>query len=75
MLKLVYRISVILLIVMVFGLIGPAHAVDALSQGPKVGSKIPHALSANDQNSKMQNFDSLKGKNGLILFFTRSFDW
>lgn len=40
----------------------------------KVGGKIPE-LSGADQFGKPQNFDSLKGRNGLVLLFFRSVDW
>lgn len=75
MFKVTQRLSFILIVAVAFLLTVPAYAVDALSQGPKVGSKIPHTLSTNDQHNKAQSFDALKGKRGLILFFTRSFDW
>jgi hypothetical protein len=45
-----------------------------LKTGPNVGQKIPE-FSAVDQTGKMQNFDSLKGPHGLVLFFNRSVDW
>ena len=45
-----------------------------LKTGPAVGEKIP-AFTAIDQTGKMQDFDSLKGPQGLVLFFNRSVDW
>lgn len=39
-----------------------------------VGSKIP-VLEAPDQNGMQQNLASLSGDKGLMLFFSRSFDW
>jgi peroxiredoxin len=45
-----------------------------LKTGPEVGQKIP-AFSAIDQTGKVQSFDSLKGPQGLVLFFNRSVDW
>jgi cytochrome oxidase Cu insertion factor (SCO1/SenC/PrrC family) len=45
-----------------------------LKTGPEVGQKIP-AFSAVDQYGKVQNFESLKGPKGLVLFFNRSVDW
>ena len=54
---------------------GPAQGRDALAQGPKVGAKIPHTLAAKDQFGKPQRFQTLKSRRGLILLFTRSFDW
>lgn len=38
------------------------------------GERIP-SISAIDQNGSSQTFDSLKGKNGLLLLFSRSADW
>ncbi len=38
------------------------------------GSTIP-VLDAPDQNGNVQNLDSLSGEKGLMLFFSRSFDW
>jgi hypothetical protein len=45
-----------------------------LKSGPEAGQKIP-VFSAIDQTGKVQNFDSLKGPKGLVLFFNRSVDW
>jgi len=45
-----------------------------LKTGPEVGRKIP-SFSAVDQTGKFQDFDSLKGPKGLVLFFNRSVDW
>jgi hypothetical protein len=45
-----------------------------LKTGPGIGEKIP-AFSAVDQTGKMRDFDSLKGPQGLVLFFNRSVDW
>ena len=42
--------------------------------GPDVGQKIP-AFQASDQNGRVQTFDTLKGKKGLVLLFVRSADW
>ncbi len=38
------------------------------------GSSIP-VLEAPDQNGEVQTLDSLAGEKGLMLFFSRSFDW
>jgi hypothetical protein len=40
----------------------------------KIGIKIP-TVSAVDQFGRQQNFESLKGPNGLVLLFFRSADW
>lgn len=45
-----------------------AHAAEL---GPKLGTKMPHDLSIVDG----QDFDSLKGKNGAVVFFVRSVNW
>ena len=45
-----------------------------LKTGPEVGQKIP-AFSAVDQTGRVRDFDSLKGRKGLVLFFNRSVDW
>ena len=73
MLKLISQITAAL--VVAISIIGPAQAMDTLNKGPKVGTTIPHTLDARDQHSKTQSFESLKGQRGLILIFTRSFDW
>ena len=58
--------------------IGPAVAadeLDKLERGPKVGEKIPHALTAADQTGKRQDFNSVKSGRGLVILFNRSVDW
>jgi hypothetical protein len=55
----------------------PAQEFDAnanLKTGPAVGEKIP-VFRAVDQTGTIQSFDSLKGPEGLVLFFNRSVDW
>src|SRR5260370_20322340 len=42
--------------------------------GIKVGEKIP-SIAANDQFGHPQTFESLRGKQGLLLLFSRSADW
>jgi cytochrome oxidase Cu insertion factor (SCO1/SenC/PrrC family) len=42
--------------------------------GPNVGQKIP-PFEARDQNGRAQTFETLKGKQGLVLLFVRSADW
>ncbi|HVC89404.1 MAG TPA: peroxiredoxin family protein [Acidobacteriaceae bacterium] len=42
--------------------------------GLTVGDKIP-SISAKDQTGTPQTFDTLKGKRGLLLLFSRSADW
>lgn len=50
-------------------------STQAQDLGPAEGSKIPHDLSLMTTAGKVENFDDLKGENGLALFFVRSFDW
>ena len=52
-----------------------AGDLDTLDKGPAVGTAIPHQLKAPDQRNEIQDFSSLTGKNGLIVLFSRSFDW
>lgn len=49
--------------------------LDALDKGPAVGTAIPHQLTIADQNNEIRDFATLKRKRGLILLFSRSFDW
>jgi len=39
-----------------------------------VGTEIP-AIEAPDQNGQSKTFSDLVGENGLLLMFSRSFDW
>ena len=39
-----------------------------------IGASIPE-ISAQDQDGKVQSFDSLKGEKGMLLMMSRSFDW
>jgi len=50
------------------------RAADAPSSRLRVGTRIPE-LAGVDQLGKRQNFESLKGRNGLVLLFFRSADW
>lgn len=43
--------------------------------GPNIGTKIPHDLTMMTTNGKLENYSGLSGKNGLAVFFVRSFDW
>jgi len=43
--------------------------------GPDTGTAIPHDLSLMSTNGEVENFDNLKGDNGMAIFFVRSFDW
>ncbi len=56
----------------------PARAADAVDQrldGPAVGANVGALVSARDQTGAARDFRSLRGKKGLILLFSRSFDW
>jgi hypothetical protein len=49
---------------------------DALPYGPKIGAAVGSILAgAIDQDGKRQSLKTLQGKKGLILLFSRSFDW
>lgn len=50
------------------------RGADAPSSRLRVGTRIPE-LAGVDQLGKRQNFESLKGRNGLVLLFFRSADW
>jgi hypothetical protein len=68
-----FLIAVLSLLVTSFSLHDSA-AQEAPGAVLKMGSNIPE-LSGVDQFGKQQNFDSLKGPNGLVLLFFRSADW
>ena len=55
--------------------IGASGTTAAAERGPKVGATIPPVLTAPDQNGAERRFEDLTGERGLILLFTRSFDW
>jgi peroxiredoxin len=44
------------------------------STGIAVGKKIP-AFRLPDQNGKTQDFASIRGPKGAVLYFNRSVDW
>lgn len=50
----------------------PAGAAD---RGPAIGKSSPHALTLSDQNGDPRSRENLTGQRGLIILFTRSFDW
>lgn len=54
----------------------PAAAAPAEGSGPgpAVGDRLP-AFEAPDQDGKRQDFETLRGKNGLLLNFNRSVVW
>ncbi len=52
-----------------------AGAVDERLDGPAVGARVGELVVATDQTGTARDFRSLRGKKGLILLFSRSFDW
>ena len=52
-----------------------AGAVDQRSDGPAVGARVGALLAARDHEGAARDFASLRGKNGLIVLFSRSFHW
>ncbi len=54
---------------------GLASEPYALDGGPEVDDPIPHTLATRDQNGKRQDFQTITGKNGLVLLFSRSLSW
>jgi hypothetical protein len=54
---------------------GAAEPADKIARGPKVGERIPHALTAADQTGAQRDFNSVKSGRGLVLLFNRSVDW
>jgi len=68
------RKVIILIVLSLFSF--PAFAQAPLSGlGPATGGKIPHDLSLFATSGKTESFDSLVGKNGMAIFFTRSVGW
>jgi len=55
-------------------LTAPARQSDIPNSTLKTGDTIPK-LRGTDQFGKLQDFNSLKGPNGLVLLFFRSADW
>ena len=54
---------------------GANNALDVLDKGPAVGAPLPHNLATVDQFNNPTEFSALRRKRGLILLFSRSFDW
>lgn len=48
--------------------------LDPSRLGPEVGQPLP-AFSLPDQDGRLRDFASLKGREGLVLAFFRSADW
>lgn len=51
-----------------------AEANPKIHAGINAGEKIP-AFKATDQNGREQTWQTLAGRNGLVLLFYRSADW
>jgi len=52
-----------------------ADALDELDVGPAVGVSLPYPLTLADQTGAQRDFASLKSERGLIVMFSRSFEW
>ena len=52
-----------------------ADAVDERLDGPAAGTSVGPLIVAKDHTGAARDFRSLRGKKGLILLFSRSFDW
>jgi peroxiredoxin len=52
----------------------PAVPVDVATLGPQVGQRLP-AFSLPDQHGRPRTIESLMGRSGLMLVFSRSADW
>ena len=64
------------LLVLISGLTSVAAMASDLSDlGPAIGSKIPHDLTAPDQEGVEQSFNTLTGEKGAVLVFFRSAKW
>ena len=75
--NLLWRVIVVALVMLALPLSSAtaANKLDVLDKGPKIGDPIPHQLTVSDQFNAIRDFASLKRKKGLILLFSRSFDW
>lgn len=65
----------VLFLAMPFQGTSSAENLDVLDKGPVLGAPLPHPLTVVDQFNERREFSSLKRKRGLILLFSRSFDW
>ena len=62
------------LIACVFSMLTAVAAADEWAAGLPVGTPFP-TVEASDQTGVEGDFDSLKGRNGLLFLFNRSSDW
>ncbi len=58
----------------VFGPVAFAAAEEPIETGPDVGEPIPE-FNLRSQNGDLQQFDDLRGRDGLLLLFYRTADW
>lgn len=63
-----------LLAVMVLAVVAGTAGADSGDWGPPEGQPLP-LLEAPDQLGRLQSFDTLKGRRGMLLFMNRSTDW
>ena len=52
-----------------------AAELDVRSNGPNIDLSVGTLFSVNDQTGTIRDFNSLRGKHGLIALFSHSFDW
>lgn len=52
-----------------------AATMKTVELGPKVGDAIPHNLALPNTGGEDASFETLKGENGMALFFVRSVSW
>ena len=52
-----------------------AASLDTVEQGPKIGAHMAKSIGATDQGGQHRDFKSLARRRGLIILFSRSFDW
>tara|TARA_Y100001934_G_scaffold79489_1_gene98817 strand:+ start:602 stop:799 length:198 start_codon:yes stop_codon:yes gene_type:complete len=62
------------LIACALALLATVAAADEWAPGLPVGTPFPK-VEALDQSGATRDFESLKGKNGLLYIFSRSSDW
>jgi membrane protein involved in colicin uptake len=55
--------------------VAQANASGPGGEGPKIGAALADTLAAPDQNGRARDFKSMARQRGLIILFTRSFDW
>ncbi|MEZ5490076.1 MAG: hypothetical protein R3F50_07125 [Gammaproteobacteria bacterium] len=73
--KLYLQFASLLSLLPILLLVQPAQAQEFVwAPDLPVGSSIP-PIQARDQNGETKTFDDLVGENGLLLMFSRSFDW